>query len=168
MNISLDKLNTEGFIFHKYPLDQIDFNSTEKMVESFSHYISNCLSVKGEILLHDFDTISYDEEIKPHFHIIPGSFQVVIWLPKEEFKGRYFLFGNQKILKKTIPALGYMCFMKANDPQFIHGVSKLKSHCSISTLGFSSQVMKIDGNQDIFIDDYTIEVEETLLKELVK
>jgi hypothetical protein len=155
MEITLEKLNAEGFLFHQFEqslLSGTDEEVTAKMIE----YVSGLLKVEGEYLEADYDYIQSGEQIKPHFHVIPGSFQVVIWLPQGEFIGRNFLYGKDGVLKQYHPEKGMMCFMKSNDPRFIHGVSVLESPETIKTLGLSSIIKKLDGNRDIFVEQYTI------------
>lgn len=152
MSLSLKKLNEQGFIFQHYDQKLIDFNDLEASALRLKPIISQLLSVDGESLFYDIDTIKPQMELKPHYHVIPGSFQVVIWIPEEPFIGRDFLFGTTKQLQRYHPELGYMCFMKPNDPNFLHGVSRLESNKPIRSIGFSSQVSKVRGNQDIFVE----------------
>lgn len=155
MEITIEKLNTEGFLFHQFD-KKLLVGTDEEVAASLTRYVSMLLSVEGEYLHHDFDYIEQGGEIKPHFHVIPGSFQVVIWLPDTEFVGRNFLYGKDGILKQYHPEKGMMCFMKPNDPKFIHGVSILESSVTIRTLGISSITKKLEGNCDIFVSDYKI------------
>ena len=156
MSLSLKNLNEQGFIFQRYDKGLIDFNDIEASVLRLKSVVSTILKVEGESLFYDIDTIGPQMEIKPHYHIIPGSFQVVIWIPEGPFLGRDFLFGTPKLLRRYHPELGYMCFMKANDPNFIHGVSPLESDRPIRSIGFSSLVKEVRGNQDIFVETSNI------------
>jgi hypothetical protein len=167
MNVSLQELNKTGFIFHKYDQNLITQFNRDEMVFRFKNYIESLLSIAGENLYHDFDLIQTGQNIAPHYHLIPGSFQVVIWLPKIDFQGRYFIFGNPKCLSRAKPQAGYMCFMKPNDPNFIHGVTKLISPQPIETLGFSSLIKHLDGNKDIFVKSYKINNELCQLHDLI-
>lgn len=157
MNVTMQDLNQLGFIFKQFDKSLISFDDLELTVKNLKELIETNLSVKGENLYYDFDSISYKNEIKPHYHLIPGSFQVVVWLPKNQsFTGRLFQFGSPDFLQQVKPELGFMCFMKPNDPNFIHGVSPLTSHHSIKTLGFSSLIKRVEGNQDINVNPKAI------------
>lgn len=164
----LNELNEKGFIFQSYPTENIDFSNRSGLIQYFSDFISKKMDIPNESMAHDFDQLKKDEEHLPHFHVIPGSFQVVIWLPEESFEGRYFLFGTSKKLMKVKPKLGYMCFMKPNDPSFIHGASKLLSDNPIESLAFSSLVKHIPGNRDIFVTDYQLSNEVLNIEDLAK
>lgn len=157
--ITLDELNKKGFIFHRYDLPNYTL-AEEELAIFFKNYIKDIIKIPaGETLYYDYDTLNFGQEIKPHYHIIPGSFQVVIWLPDSDFIGRDFLYGYNGNLKKFKPQIGVMCFMKPNDPLFLHGVSKLESLNPVKTLGISSLSKPFNENMnyDIYIDNYSIE-----------
>ncbi|WP_127714873.1 hypothetical protein [Halobacteriovorax sp. HLS] len=150
MNNILEQLDREGFIFKQYDPSIIDFHDLSSSISRLKSYIEEIISISGESLFYDIDTIEYKQQIKPHYHVIPGTFQVVAWIPEDNFEGRKFIFGTQKSLNTTTPKLGYFCIMKPNDPHFIHGVTSLQSKTSIRSIGFSSLIKKVEGNQDIF------------------
>lgn len=155
MEITIEKLNAEGFLFHQFEQSLLS-GTDEEVAAKMMKYISSLLKVEGEYLHADYDYIQSGEQIKPHFHVIPGSFQVVIWLPHVPFIGRNFLYGKDGVLKQYHPEKGMLCFMKPNDPRFIHGVSILESPETIRTLGLSSITKKLEGNCDIFVDQFEI------------
>jgi hypothetical protein len=158
MKINLKELNEKGFIFHKFQ-GNIPNISEDDLANFFISYIKTVVDVPlGESLYYDYDVVNYLQEIKPHYHVIPGSFQVVIWLPDYEFEGRYFLYGYKGELKKYKPSKGMMCFMKPNDPLFLHGVSKLESGKSIKSLGITSLYVPFQEgmNYDIFDEKYIL------------
>jgi hypothetical protein len=150
MSSLLEQLNLKGFIFIKYDPKIINFNDLHSTAKALMKVINSLISIEGETLHYDIDTIKYNQQIKPHYHIIPGSFQVVAWVPNDKFTGREFLFGTGELLQKVTPQIGYFCIMKPNDPQFLHGVTKLTSNNDIQSIGFSSLVKKVEGNNDIF------------------
>jgi|GEM_PF-6853917 hypothetical protein len=151
--MTIHLLNKKGFLFYRYDQSFVDHNNLDITAKKISNVINEIMSVKNESLFWDIDTIVAGQELRPHYHIVPGSFQVVAWLPTSPFCGRDFLFGNNNVLYKVKPKVGYMCFMKTNDPFFIHGVTELLSEGSIKSLGFTSQVKKVEGNQDIYVDE---------------
>ena len=168
MSITMQELNSRGFIFKEYDKNLIDFNNKEQMVNNFKDLIHSFSLVDGESLFYDFDLLSKGEEIKPHYHLIPGSFQIVIWLPQNnEFTGRNFLFGTPSNLQQIKPRLGYLCIMKPNDPNFIHGVSQLTSDHNVETLGFSSLIKEIKGNQDIYIQHNSKKINKANFSQLI-
>ena len=165
MDNILKTLHEDGFIFLKYPSSFLEYiDDTEFFAIKLSKYISTLLSIEGESLIYDIDTIRLNEEIRPHYHIIPGTFQVVVWLPRYKFTGRYFIYGKRSALKKVVPELGYMAFMLPNNPNFIHGVTPLQSQDPVQTIGFSSLIRDIPGNRDIFVEDYSL-TENVLIME---
>lgn len=159
MSHFLNNLNSKGFIFHKYNLSDFDFTDEYKLVHQFIDYIKTIINIKNEELYYDIDIINLNERHLPHYHIIPGSFQVVIWLPDVEFEGRHFLFGTPNNLNQTKPKLGYMCFLKPNDPNFIHGTTSLLSDVCIKSIGISSLIKDISGNRDIFVESFDVKNE---------
>lgn len=158
MDVTIENINKHGFVFHKY--DTYLVKDTLKLSsQNLFNYIKDLISVDGERLHYDVDTIHKGQEIRPHFHIIPGSFQVVVWLPNSPFEGRDYLYGTKNSLKKYHPEKGVMCFMKPNDPNFIHGVSELISDTSVTTVGFSSlsQPFEEGRDYDIYVDNFKLE-----------
>jgi hypothetical protein len=148
--ITLERLNKEGFIFHRYDESMLTDNH-EKNLQILKEYIQGLLSVPNENLYTDIDIVEQGMEIKPHYHIIPGSFQVVVWNPEGDFEGRYYLHGIGEELEKFKPFKGMMCFMKPNDPNFIHGVTPLISETPVLSYGFSSAVFPLADVNDIFV-----------------
>lgn len=167
MSVTIEKINSQGFCFYRYDSSVIDFNDLQASALRVNSIISQLLSIPGESLYYDIDTVKPGMELKPHYHIIPGSFQVVVWIPTGNFTGRDFLFGTADRLRRFHPELGYMCFMKPNDPKFLHGVTKLQSQSPIKSIGFSSLVSKVEGNQDIYADVKSIDNTLTSISELL-
>lgn len=157
MKISIDDLNLKGFIFKEYPVPE-NFQNLEILTKFLLSYIPNILSIPGENLYYDVDCLKRGDSIKPHFHTIPGSFQVVCWVPEGNFLGRDFIYGRPDSMRRFRPKLGHMCFMKSNDCDFIHGVTALESDIPQKTLGFSSMVIpfKKNGIHDVYLSDYKI------------
>jgi len=168
MKVTIENINKYGFVFHKYDSSLIK-DSLEETSPILSNYINNLISVKGETLYFDIDTVVKDQEIKPHYHVILGSFQTVVWFPKSPFKGRDYLFGTESLLNKVTPEEGYMCFMKPNDPHFIHGVTQLLSSEPIQTLGYSSLVKPFDDTRryDTFVENCVISEDTYTLSQLL-
>lgn len=153
MLINLNNLNKHGFIFHIYNPHDLVSSDDAKTVKNFKDYINNIINIPNENLYADFDTISPNQGIDLHYHVIPGSFQVVVWLPDYDFEGRHFLYGSPDEVLEFKPSLGHMCFMKPNDPKFIHGVSTLKSSKPVRSLGLSSLVKPFEEGMtyDIYV-----------------
>ncbi|MBT7610699.1 MAG: hypothetical protein HN576_13145 [Bacteriovoracaceae bacterium] len=153
-SVSLLLINELGFVFHRYDAASLLGKGHEESARKLKDYIESMISIENEELFYDVDTIEKGEEILPHFHVINGSFQVVIWLPDDEFLGRDFLYGESKALENYHPEKGMMCFMKPNDPCFFHGVTRLESEMAVETIGFSSLKSKDDIplQKDIFLE----------------
>jgi hypothetical protein len=149
--IRLEDINKYGFIFHEYDHAEILKETDQESMDSLSVYISSLITLPNEILYADIDIINYGESIPLHYHIIPGSFQVVVWAPYGPYSGRYYLYGTKDDLRQIQPARGLMCFMKPNDPNFIHGVSPLYSTVPVKSYGFSSSLCPLLETNDIFI-----------------
>jgi hypothetical protein len=153
-SISLSLINELGFVFHRYDASMLLGETHKESAENLKKYIKSLFEVEGEELFYDIDTLKKGEEILPHFHVINGSFQTVIWLPTDSFEGRDFLFGESTNLESYHPEKGMMCFMKPNDPRFFHGVSRLESESAVQTIGFSSlkSADDIKLQKDIFLE----------------
>ena len=149
--ITLEDINKYGFVFHEYNHAEILKETDQESMDSLSAYISSLISLPNEILYSDIDVINYGESIPLHYHIIPGSFQVVVWAPDGPYTGRYYLYGTQHDLREMQPRRGLMCFMKPNDPDFIHGVSPLYSTTPVKSYGFSSAACSLSQINDIFV-----------------
>jgi hypothetical protein len=167
--VSLERLAREGFIFHRYDAGRLLSGPEGAWGEALSAYISGLLAVPGETLSFDWDELRQGQEILPHFHVIPGSFQVVVWLPDAPFDGRDFLFGRPDRVLRVHPERGWMCFMKPNDPALVHGVSRLESARPVRTLGFSSlfQPFSSGSRNDVFVPGCRIETEVGSLESLL-
>lgn len=149
--IKIEDINKNGFVFHKYDYKNILKKNDEDTIKSLSEYISSLIKIPGENLYADVDIINQGDFINLHYHILFGSFQVVVWAPESDFEGRYYLYGTPNNIKEYKPEKGVMCFMKPNDPNFIHGVSVLLSSEPIKSYGFSSSVAPLPEKNDIFI-----------------
>lgn len=151
MEITLDNINKYGFVFHLYDHENILKSNDEDSLLSLELYINSLINIPGERLYSDIDIINPGDSIGLHFHVIPGSFQVVVWRPDYDFKGREYIYGTPDKLISIKPFTGLMCFMKSNDPNFIHGVSKLLSDKPIKSYGFSSSICELPEKNDIYI-----------------
>ncbi len=149
--IWIEDINKYGFVFHKYDHTFLKETDVENIV-LLEKYVSSLISIPNEKLITDVDIINEGEGIDLHLHIVPGSFQVVVWVPDYKYEGREFLYGNPKDLKRFQPEIGMMCFMKPNDVEFVHGVSILKSKRPVKTYGITSSVFdSLPEVNDIFI-----------------
>lgn len=151
MEITLENINKFGFLFHIYDHKKILKNTDEETFISLENYINSLITIPGEKLYGDIDIIYPDTGIDLHFHVIPGSFQVVVWAPDCDFKGRQYVYGNPKCLQYVKPFRGLMCFMKPNDSNFIHGVTKLLSEKPVKSYGFTSSTCQLPERNDIYI-----------------
>jgi hypothetical protein len=151
MKITLDNINKFGFVFHVYDHKNILKDSDEETIFSLETYIDSLIKVPGQKLYSDIDIVEPGGSIDLHFHTIPGSFQVVVWRPEESFLGREYVYGTPKLLQYAKPFKGLMCFMKPNDPNFVHGVTKLLSDKPIKSYGFSSSICELPEKNDIYI-----------------
>lgn len=149
--ILIEDIREHGFIFHKYDHRKILKDTDEESIASLENYVRGLIQMPKERLITDIDIIKKGEGIGIHLHVIPGSFQVVIWVPEYEYEGREFIYGNPKDLKRFQPSIGMMCFMKPNDVNFVHGVSVLKSDRPVKTYGITSSVMDLPEINDVFI-----------------
>lgn len=149
----LKKINEEGFVFVEYDSSLVfNLKTNEDKAEALKKIIKNKLSILGENIYVDWEYLNQNEEIKLHYHIVPGSFQAVTWFPEEDFSGREFIYGTKDNLKKIKPKIGLICFFKPNDPGFVHGVSKLESNSKVCSFGFTSSTIDISKtNNDIYV-----------------
>lgn len=152
MEITIENINKYGFVFHEYNHEKILKDNDEDSLDSLEEYIQSLIKIPNENLYGDIDIVEPGGYIDLHYHIVPGSFQVVIWAPESDFEGRYYLYGTSEEVKQIKPRKGLMCFMKPNDPHFIHGVSKLLSDTPIKSYGFSSSVFPLPEVNDIYIN----------------
>lgn len=149
--IRIEDINNYGFVFHEYDHKKILKDNDEDSMKSLSEYISSLIKMPGETLYADVDVINFGESIPLHYHIVFGSFQVVVWDPTYNFDGRFYLYGTSEDLREYKPRRGMMCFMKPNDPNFIHGVSPLLSYEPVKSYGFTSSLIPLPEKNDIFI-----------------
>lgn len=148
----LNQINKEGFVFIEYDKNLIDLKSNEDKSLILKEIIKQKINLENETLYVDWDFLKQGEDIKLHYHIIPGSFQAVTWFPEESFEGREFIYGTRDNLKKIKPRAGLICFFKPNDPNFIHGVSPLLTNSIVYSFGFTSSTKDISQtNNDIYI-----------------
>lgn len=144
----LEELNEKGFLFREYS-PRLLMNGN--IYDNFKMIIKYFIDI-NEPLHIDEQVLKVGEGIGMHYHIIPGSFQAVTWIPEGEFEGREFIYGTKDNLKSIKPKLGLMCFMKPNDPNFIHGVSRLKTDTVIRSIGASSSFKDLsDTINDIYV-----------------
>jgi len=151
VEVTLDNIKKFGFIFHVYDHKKILKDTDEESIASLEDYINSIIKVPGEKLYPDIDIIEPGGSIDLHFHTIPGSFQVVVWRPEYDFKGREYIYGSPNNLMYAKPFKGLMCFMKPNDANFIHGVTKLTSDKPVKSYGFSSSAFELPEKNDIYI-----------------
>jgi hypothetical protein len=149
----LEKINKEGFVFIEY--DSLVLKETsldEGKAKVLKKIIQENLFIPGENVYVDWEYLKKDEEIKLHYHVIPGSFQAVTWIPEEDFVGREFLYGTKDNLKTIKPRIGLICFFKPNDSKFIHGVLPLLTDSKVCSFGFTSSIRDISNtDNDIYI-----------------
>ncbi len=150
--ILIEEIDKEGFVFHKYNYKSVLKGNDEESIESLKEYISSLIKIPNERLIGDVDVILKGSGLDNRFHIVPGSFQVVVWVPDYKYEGREFLYGSPENLNKFQPEIGMMCFMKPNDPSFVHGVSILLSDRPVKSYGITSSVFdSLPEVNDIFI-----------------
>lgn len=152
-NNLLRRINKEGFVFAEYDPSLIEhLQNPEDIAFILKEWVKEQLPLEGETLYVDWEALDKGEEIKLHYHIIPGSFQAVTWVPREEFEGREFIYGSPEMLKEVKPRIGLICFFKPNDPEFIHGVKPLLSNSRVESYGFTSSIKDIsDTDNDIYV-----------------
>lgn len=153
VNNLLKRINEEGFVFAEYDPSLIEhLDNDVRRSYALRYIIEDYLEVKGENIYCDWEVLKKGEEIPLHYHIIPGSFQAVTWIPEGEFEGREFLYGTLDDIKKIKPRLGLICFFKPNDPKFVHGVAPLLTDTTVYSYGFTSSTKDIwDTDNDIYI-----------------
>ena len=152
-NQLLNRINKEGFVFAEYDPSLIQYlQSHEDRILILKEWIKEAIDIEGETLYADWEALDKDQSIKLHYHIIPGSFQAVTWVPENNFEGREFLYGIKDEILKVKPRLGLICFFKPNDENYIHGVAPLLSDTKIYSYGFTSSVMDISQTEnDIYV-----------------
>lgn len=138
----LGNLNREGFLFNSYSFPK-NFKTkvlteSEPSLETIS-IIQNILeefNLPIDNTKIDFEDVILGESNELHTHLIPADCQMLIWVPlDEEYTGRDFLYKKKgQEIRRFKPKLGDICFMKTNDLDFLHGVSKLESDSRIRTI----------------------------------
>jgi hypothetical protein len=152
-DISLDRLNDEGFLFFEYdPAPFLDVKQEIVRLQKFKDWLW-VNSPRGSHVYGDMDIMKKGEELKLHYHVVPGPWQVVLWLPVTNFEGREFLYGSPGRINKIKPRAGLACMMKPNDPKFVHGVAPLLDDGVVKSYGFTCAIGKFDDSNinDIYI-----------------
>jgi hypothetical protein len=141
MNSLSKQIEKEGFVFRKFRPSEdfrnIILNNTcdsplveleiKKILRKF-----NCPTDKLQIVFEDF---LENDSNDLHTHLIAADFQVLMWATKSNFKGRDFIYTNELGEEKRFsPSFDDICFMKTNDLNFKHGVSKLETNCLVRTI----------------------------------
>jgi hypothetical protein len=75
-------------------------------------------------------------------------FHVCIWLPDEEFKGRDFIYGSKTTLRTHHPSFGDCVFINTISDEYVHGVSRLESDCSVVSVGGSPSLHTESGAKE--------------------
>jgi hypothetical protein len=150
--ITIENINKYGFVFHAFNPDEIFKETDEETIEALEDYVSSLIQMPNEHLVTDIDILKYGDDIPLHYHIIPGSFQVVVWAPTAPYKGRQYVYGTMDYLRFMQPGRGLMCFMKPNDPEFIHGVTMLQSTEPVKTYGITSTCIDLPDINDIYVN----------------
>ena len=137
----MQQLNEKGFIFSSFTPDpemrQKILNSTTPNQE-IRDYMFNVLKDMGlgikEIELN-YEDVRKGNSLLMHTHLIPADYQVLFWVPdNDDFEGRGFIYGTKDNIQVFYPKFGDICFMKANDLNFIHGVEELHSESLVRTV----------------------------------
>lgn len=140
MSLSL-QLSNSGFIFQRFePEAQMRsyILGLDKPTEELETYIQSIFD-SLQIPYQDFD-ISFEDTypntgLSLHTHLIPASFQILIWVPESaEYQGRGFIYGSKEKTATFYPQFGDLCIMKTNDLNFFHGVEPLQSNIKFRTI----------------------------------
>ena len=140
MSLTLE-LNNQGFIFQRFePQAQMRSyilgleNPTEEL-EAYIKTIFDSLQIPYEDFDVAFEDATYNAGLSLHTHLIPASFQVIIWVPEHsEYAGRGFIYGSKEKTATFYPQFGDLCLMKTNDLNFFHGIEPLKSNTKFRTI----------------------------------
>jgi hypothetical protein len=135
------QLSNSGFVFQRFePLAHMRSYILEldKPTEELETYIKTIFD-SLQIPYQDFDTSFEDTHLHTglnlHTHLIPASFQVLMWVPESsDYLGRGFIYGSQEKTATFYPQFGDLCLMKTNDLNFFHGVEPLKSNIKFRTI----------------------------------
>lgn len=139
MDLNLE-LKSQGFLFQQFePLAHMRsyILGLEHPTEELEEYIKSIFD-SLKIPYQDFD-ISFEDAtntgLSLHTHLIPASFQVLIWVPEHsEYFGRGFIYGTEGKTATFYPKFGDLCLMKTNDLSFYHGVEPLRSNIKFRTI----------------------------------
>ena len=134
------EIDSKGFYFSNFPKDKDIYTTilntlepNDKIENFFTKVIEDhgfCFD-KLHLVYEDITLGLYHET---HTHLTPSDYQAVVWVPKDSYEGRAFLYGSKQDLKKHYPEFGDICFMKTNDLNFIHGVEPLETDTLVRTL----------------------------------
>lgn len=133
-------IQENGFYFSKFEKDQsfhgllLNTPQPTKQVEEYVSQILEGFDIKSDKLHLVYEDITQGESHALHTHLTPCDFQVLIWAPKAQFKGRDFIYGTRTNLQNFHPDFGDICFMKTNDLDFIHGVAPMINDTLVRTL----------------------------------
>lgn len=147
----LSDLDRDGFIFKREIFgDEFKnkvLNEASPSLETIS--IIKKILTKYELSTENtqinYEDVSINESNELHTHLIPADCQMIIWIPlTDNFKGRDFIYKSKnQHVNKHHPRYGDICFMKTNDLNFLHGVSKLETDTQIRTI-----LVSINCNQE--------------------
>jgi len=100
---------------------------------------------------YDWDTVEKDHYHPLHYHVYLGLFQMVVWLPEEEFEGRKFLYGGPDSINEFTPGYGDACIFEGNSELLIHGTSPLLSEVPVKSLGITTFYGQPSIITDVFV-----------------
>jgi len=185
MKISITDIYDHGFLFVKYTPEKyiydkimdLDFNfkgnipggmggtsldnledPNFNLIKEYYSNIINSLGLEGFSLQFDLERMDQGNYHIMHSHRISAIFQACIWVPKKnDYSGRYFIYGTKEDLKFFKPQYGDLVLMKPNDNRFLHGVSPLKSYDPVFSVGISAGVPQKNVKAEDYMD-YSIDV----------
>lgn len=163
MNAKLQALiHEQGFVLKKHNLseefrrDVIASDTPSEYAQKIIREVLQANDCPVEPLQIVYEPFKLHESNAMHTHLVPADFQLLIWVPKDDdFKGRKFLYGKKDgPISSYTPKFGDICFMKTNDLDFIHGVSKLETDTVIKTIIVSVNCLGKLGEHVTVTTDY--------------
>ncbi len=161
----INRVNNEGFVFLNFKPEKDLFEfilnsespSDERYIYRFFINELDKLGITVSSIAGVYEDINKGMSHKLHTHLIPAEFQLVVWVPSGEYKGRDFIYGTKENIKRHHGKYGEMCLMKCNDLNFVHGVDPMESNTNFRTLLLHINITAFDGRHmtvDTDLQDY--------------
>jgi hypothetical protein len=139
----LYNLPFRSFKSKKYSSLQYELDSKHIYFHWVKNAICNELPVGFKKMLQAVDSVGLHIMKRGDYYplhtdsIEPCYAQLLLWITKDDcYEGREFIYGKDGDLKEFKPKSGDFCIANNINPNFIHGVSELKSDTEIITFTY--------------------------------